>query len=81
MGPLSQGRLRSSQDSSLRNYTGTLVEAASSQAAKITLIDGDIFEIGNPATINAIPTIILIGRGPNISNFLGLMLSVQFSSG
>ncbi|MFZ0741982.1 MAG: hypothetical protein WAM54_10345 [Nitrososphaeraceae archaeon] len=57
------------------------MEAASSQAAKITLIDGDIFEIGNPATINAIPTIILIGRGPNISNFLGLMLSVQFSSG
>jgi hypothetical protein len=28
---------------------------------------------GNPATINAISDIILIGRGPNSSNFLGVI--------
>jgi hypothetical protein len=36
---------------------------------------------GNPATINAIPAIILIGNGPNIGTFVELLVSGQVSSG
>ena len=35
---------------------------------------------GNPATINAIPARILIGRGPNISNILEVMSYDKISS-
>jgi hypothetical protein len=37
------------------------------------LIGRDIFKLGNPATINAIPARIRIGRGPNISNFFEII--------